>query len=102
MNYFSRAISKFTRILGLTFCGLIVLGTSFAYAQNNRSYEYARIAHHIEVQSDASIRVEETQTYSFVGQYHLGYRSVLQKSIGAITDVGVTDITTGQTYTRST
>lgn len=66
------------------------------FAQTDRSYHYTNITAVVDVRTDTTVVVEEKQTYSFVGEYHLGYRSISHKGIDAITDVSVVDTATGK------
>lgn len=70
-----------------------------AFAQA-RSYHYALISDDITIERNASIAIDETQTYVFDGVYHTGFRSIPHRSLSAITDVTVRDAS-GQIYTYS-
>lgn len=72
-----------------------------AHAQTDRSYHYTNFAETVTVHKDTTIRVEEEQTYQFVGTYHLGYRSIPHKALDAITDVTVVDGETGKAFALS-
>ena len=80
---------------------VIIVSSVTVYAQDVRSYFYQDITQNIQVHTNASIHVDEIQTYDFTGEYHLGYRSILHKDIGAITNITVTDQLTGEAYTYS-
>jgi uncharacterized membrane protein len=56
-----------------------------------RSYHYASIESAYDVRQDSTVAVQETQTYDFVGAYHVGWRSIPHDKITAITDVSVSD-----------
>ncbi|MDQ5955305.1 MAG: hypothetical protein QG621_308, partial [Patescibacteria group bacterium] len=90
------------RTLLLSFSLSVVFAFAFvAHAQTDRSYHYTNFAETITVHKDTSIRVEEEQTYQFVGTYHLGYRSIPHKALDAITDVTVVDGETGKAFAFS-
>ncbi len=65
------------------------------YAQSARSYAYTNITTDITVRTDTTFDVRETQTYTFTGTYHKGWRAIPYKKIDAITDVRVYDGASG-------
>src|SRR3989344_431618 len=80
---------------------IIFLFAGVVHAQSERSYYYGKIVVDISVREDASIYVEEGQTFNFDGVYHQGYREISGGGIGAITDVQVRDADTGEVYEYS-
>lgn len=92
-----------TRSLAVLLSLVVLLGSSHAYAQTDRSYHYKNINITATVNTDSTVRVDEKQTYQFVGAYHLGWRSIPHEKIDGITDVLVVDDVTGVplTYSRS-
>ena len=96
-NMFNRI--QFTKktffILAITAICVSVLP---AHAQDNanRSYHYSSINTAITVRPDTTFDVVETQTYSFQGNYHVGWRSIALKGTDGISNISVIDSETGQ------
>lgn len=56
-----------------------------------KEYVYDNIHVTIQVNKDSTFDVAERQTYDFNGHFHKGWRSIILKDIGSITDVVVKD-----------
>ena len=74
----------------------LLLSPLLAAAQTERSYYYEAIRASIQVNADSTLDVEETQTYRFAGEYHVGWRNIPYKDVGSVTRVAVIDAETGQ------
>ncbi len=61
-----------------------------------RSYEYASIDTFIEVREDSTLKIEESQTFSFSGTFHQGWREIPMEKIAGISDISVFDKTKGE------
>ncbi|MFA6485916.1 MAG: DUF2207 domain-containing protein [Candidatus Magasanikbacteria bacterium] len=61
-----------------------------------RGYFYENIKTDIAVNTDTSFDVSETQTYSFTGEYHQGWRTIPLNKIDSVTDITVIDTATGR------
>lgn len=72
-----------------------------AHAQEDRSYRYTSFDVHYQVNSNATVRVEEHLTYAYTGEYHQGYRSLPHAGSDAITDISVVDAATGKALSYS-
>lgn len=73
------------------------LGTGAAYAQQaGRSVSWQRYDADLNLQSDGSLVVTETQTVSFVGTYRQGSRTIPLTRTTGITDVAVSQLSNGQ------
>ncbi len=66
-----------------------------------RSYHYASIDTMVVVNKDTTIDVEETQTYSFLGEYHQAERVIPHKGLDAIDNIVVIDLETRTNLVRS-
>lgn len=77
--------------VGIVLAAMLFAFASHAAVAEERSYHYNSIKTTLTVQPDSTVDVVEEQTYSFVGSYHLGWRGIADKGIGAITDIYVTD-----------
>lgn len=88
---------RFVAFLGAAsaFVALLTAPTAL-FAQSVRHYEYADIAITYAVQRDSTVVVTERQTYNFTGEYHQGERIIPQTGSAAITNISVTDASTGQ------
>jgi len=73
----------------------------FAQTESSRSYTYERIAATFTLHTDASMSVEEIQTYRFIGEYHQGWRDIPHSGYDDISVRGVVDVDTGELYTYS-
>jgi uncharacterized membrane protein YgcG len=91
--------------ISLFFVGALFLGVPFLTkaqtAGESRSYSYDRFDAAITVNKDTTVNVEERLTYDFVGNYHVGFRSISLKGIDRISDIHVIDGETGQPLTYS-
>ncbi|MDP2838377.1 MAG: DUF2207 domain-containing protein [Candidatus Moranbacteria bacterium] len=82
-------------ILGL-FVWVFAMQTMVVQAQTaERSYSYDSIRYALQVNTDTTVDVTETQTYRFVGEYHQGWRNIPKSKFDALTDVVVIDAATG-------
>lgn len=77
-------------MLGLFIASFFSLAVPVS-AQENHSYSYDSINYAIQVNTDTTVDVVETQTYRFVGEYHQGWRNIPKKDFDDLTDVSVTD-----------
>ena len=66
-----------------------------------RHYSYNSITQTFRVGEDSTVDVEEAQTFTFVGEYHVGRRSILLRKVGSIENITVEDGATGQQFTYS-
>ena len=64
---------------------------SFALAQGARSYEINNFEVILKINEDSTVDVTEQISYDFRGEYHQGWRSILLKNIGSITDISMSD-----------
>jgi uncharacterized membrane protein len=97
-GFVSKAMSV---VLGGIF---FVTGLSSALADTSRrSFVYERIDYEFAVHKDTSVRVKETQTYRFEGEYQEANRSIPLRGVDVIDAVLVRDVDTGRslTYTAS-
>lgn len=69
---------------------------AFAFPVHARSYAIPSFDVEMRIQEDSTVRVSETLSYEFDGEYHQGYRNVSHKNIGSISDITVRDAATGQ------
>lgn len=80
--------------------GFLLCFTSYPLApiqaQSSRGYSYDSINYLLQVNTDTTVDVTETQTYRFEGEYHQGWRNIPKKDFDDLTDVSVTDEATGQ------
>ena len=85
---------------GVFFICAVALSFSFFAAPvraQEKTYSYKDIYTTFEIRRDATIRVEERQTYSFnSGEFHEGWRDIPLDGVDAITDVTVADGATGR------
>lgn len=81
--------------LGFSLLLLLMPAAGLALAAE-RSYVYEQIRYRFEVRPDTTVRVEETQTYRFQGEYHQGYRNIPLRGVGAIDQISVIDELIGQ------
>lgn len=95
------SVRKTQAVLGFlfTFCWVFSSGADVFTA--DRSYGYDRIDFRFDVGQDTSVRVEETETYRFQGEYHQGNRSIPLRGVDTIDLVSVMDADTGQALTYS-
>ncbi|MHB8660799.1 MAG: DUF2207 domain-containing protein [Minisyncoccota bacterium] len=84
----------------VTSMAILVIPT-ISFAQTIRSYQYHDISTTFTINTDTTVNVQEKQTYGFVGEYHLGWRSIPHKGVDAITNVSVIDDATEQPLTYS-
>ena len=75
---------------------LLQSSASIAMAQQ-RSVVWERYDVNLDVQSDGSIQVTETQTIQFHGTYQQGFRQIPTDRVSAIDSVSVGELTGGQT-----
>lgn len=62
-----------------------------------KSYFYKEIKSVFEIKNDSTVRVKETQTYSFdSGEFHKGWRSIPINGTGGITGISVRDVSMGE------
>jgi uncharacterized membrane protein YgcG len=87
--------------LGFSFVLCSVLGSGASAFAADRSYTYDRIDFRFEVRRDTTIRVEETETYRFQGEYHQGNRNIPLRGVDMIDAVSVVDADTGQALVYS-
>ena len=88
-------------MLGFSFVLCSVLGSGASAFAADRSYVYDRIDFRFEVRRDTTIRVEETETYRFQGEYHQGNRNIPLRGVDMIDAVSVVDAGTGQALVYS-
>lgn len=86
------------KIASLIIAALLTSGCFFNSARAvedsatlTRSYEYASIIYHIQVNKDSTFDVKEDQTYDFHGTYHQAERNIPHNKISDVTDVAVYD-----------
>lgn len=84
----------FVTWLGIGLFVAIPLQPVFAQAQ--RSYLYDSINTTLHIRSDATLEVTETQTFDFTGEYHMAFRYIPLSKLDRVTDMSVTDATTGK------
>lgn len=69
----------------------------FTVHAEEKTYSYKDIYTTFEIRRDATVWVEERQTYSFnSGEFHEGWRDIPLNGVDAITDITVMDGTTGR------
>lgn len=85
---------------GVFFICVAVLSFSFFFLlvhAEEKTYSYKDIYTTFEIRRDATVRVEERQTYSFdSGEFHEGWRDIPLNGVDAITDITVVDGATGR------
>ncbi len=84
----------------LGFWGAMARAQTSPIAAPVKSYYYPSIATAITVNPDSTLRVTETQTFAFNGSFHAADRDISLQKVSGITDVSVTDVTTGQRLTQ--
>lgn len=89
-----KSSSKLGIALALAAFVASALAVQTALAQEARSYDYARIDTEFAIEKDSTVRVTETQTFDFVGAYHVAERVIPHKGSDAITDISVEDSAT--------
>ncbi len=80
-------LSKYITIPALVFLLVPVL----VFGQSNRSYVYDSIDINIHVNDDTTVKVQESLIYDFVGEYHLGWRSIKLNKVSDISNIKVID-----------
>jgi len=81
---------------------LFMGSTSSARAATlDRSYVYDQIQYQFNVEKETTVRVEESQTYHFQGEYHQGNRNISLSGVDVIDTVSVKDMDTGQLFVYS-
>ncbi len=96
-----RILKRVQAWLGLFLvCGLMLEVVPQGLAAE-RSYEYERIAIEAVVQTDTTVRIQETQTYRFQGAYHQASRFIPLRGVDTIDAVSVRDTATGQSLVYS-
>lgn len=76
---------------------LVAVGAaSFAHAQAGSTYYYKNIEQKIEVNRDASISVEEWQTFHFSGEYHRAFRVLSHEGLDSVSDIEVINWDSGE------
>jgi Predicted membrane protein (DUF2207) len=89
-------VARVTRLACLLLVLLLQASASIAVAQQ-RSVAWDRYEVNLDVQSDASIQVTETQTIQFHGTYQQGFREIPTQRVTAIDSVSVGELNGGQT-----
>lgn len=80
----------------LVFLSIGFLNFNKVESQNiQKQYWYDNITTNIRINKDTTFDVEERQTYSYVGEYHKGSRSIPLNKIDNISDIEVIDGETG-------
>ncbi len=70
--------------------GLLFFLSSFQLAEA-RSYDYDKIEMRATINADASIDIEETQTFNFSGSYHTAWRTIPIKAFSGLAEINVLD-----------
>jgi hypothetical protein len=98
-----KSISLLSKTFVATLFGVSMLLTpSFVSAHGtDRSYLYESIVQDYSVHEDSTVDVVESQTYTFIGEYHVGWRSIALKGVGSIDRISVSDGTTGESLIYS-